>query len=159
MFHQRGPISLMSHLRNENVLKQTDSLLFLTPCHSTPYFSYLHRNVSMRFLTCEPNLNPNLIDYEDEADRFYSNPEEWLLKNYNYLKSVTHLVLFENFYHQLSAIQNHQIKKFLQQFQICKSFYHSFINTNKRNDKSLLLMCLSASDYSNNNNTGTKIEL
>ena len=149
----------MSHLRNENVLKQTDSLLFLTPCHSTPYYSYLHRNVSMKFLTCEPNLNPNLVDYEDEADNFYSNPQEWLLNNYKDIQGVTHIVMFENLYHQLLAIQNDQIKQFLEKFQICKSFYHSFIITNKRNDKSLLLMCLSASDYSNNKMADTKIEL
>jgi phosphatidylinositol glycan class B len=29
-------------------------VLFLTPCHATPYYSHVHRNVSMRFLDCSP---------------------------------------------------------------------------------------------------------
>ena len=38
LLHQRGPISLMKHLRSENVLAANDSVLFLIPCHSTPYY-------------------------------------------------------------------------------------------------------------------------
>jgi phosphatidylinositol glycan class B len=29
-------------------------LLFLTPCHATPFYSHVHRNVSMHFLDCSP---------------------------------------------------------------------------------------------------------
>ncbi len=31
-----------------------DSVLFLTPCHATPFYSHVHRAVRMRFLDCSP---------------------------------------------------------------------------------------------------------
>lgn len=30
------------------------SVLFLTPCHATPYYSHLHAPLPMRFLDCSP---------------------------------------------------------------------------------------------------------
>lgn len=30
------------------------SVLFLTPCHATPFYSHLHRSIPMRFLDCSP---------------------------------------------------------------------------------------------------------
>ena len=30
------------------------SVLFLTPCHATPYFTHVHRPIPMRFLDCSP---------------------------------------------------------------------------------------------------------
>ncbi|RMZ94292.1 GPI mannosyltransferase 3 isoform X1, partial [Brachionus plicatilis] len=71
LLHQRAPITIMNYLRDSN-LNETEKLLFLTPCHSTPFYSYLHKNISLNFLTCEPNLE-NLSDYKDQADRFYEN--------------------------------------------------------------------------------------
>ena len=90
LMHQQAPISLMHHLRNENVLTFKDSVLFLTPCHSTPYYSFLHKNIPMRFLTCEPNFE-NIKNYYDEADKFWINPAKWLLQNQIELDRTTHL--------------------------------------------------------------------
>ncbi len=42
---------------------------------------YVHHNISMRFLTCEPNLSGQ-PDYIDEADIFYSDPIKWLRSEY-----------------------------------------------------------------------------
>lgn len=41
------------------------------------FFSHLHRNMPIRFLTCEPNLQ-HRINYTDEADAFYSDPPAWI---------------------------------------------------------------------------------
>lgn len=71
--------------------------LFLMPCHSTPYFSHVHQNVTMRFLTCEPNLAAAAA-YVDEADRFYAEPAKWLrshLPVYPVSALPTHVVLFD----------------------------------------------------------------
>lgn len=41
VFHQRGPIDVMKFLRSD--LKEhgrNDAVLFLMPCHSTPYYRY-----------------------------------------------------------------------------------------------------------------------
>lgn len=79
--HQRGTLSLMTPLReiidsNPN----NTSFLFLMPCHSTPLYSHLHKNITTRFLTCNPNLTDSPT-YVDESSRFYQNPSAWLRKN------------------------------------------------------------------------------
>ena len=80
--HQRGTMDVISHLAATVNQEGNDgsSLLFLMPCHSTPYYSHLHQNVSMRFLTCEPNLGQE--NYVDEAEAFYSHPIRWLMQEY-----------------------------------------------------------------------------
>ena len=55
--HQRGAIDVMNWLRRETQSPdRVKSILFLMPCHSTPFYSYLHKNIPMSFLTCEPPL-------------------------------------------------------------------------------------------------------
>ncbi|KAJ3041138.1 hypothetical protein HDV00_009852 [Rhizophlyctis rosea] len=57
--HQRGVLAVMDWLRREVRTWNDDTekgILFVMPCHSTPYYAYLHRNVTMRFITCEPPI-------------------------------------------------------------------------------------------------------
>jgi phosphatidylinositol glycan class B len=91
VLHQRGALKVMEYLRNEIQTNNTSEvdILFLTVCHSTPYYSHLHKNVSMRSLTCEPNLK-NIKNYYDESDEFFMNPMKWLEVNY-LTKSVSNL--------------------------------------------------------------------
>lgn len=100
LIHQRGTLDIMKILRNEishSNISSTDTLI-LTPCHSTPLYSYLHVNASMRFLTCEPNFN-NFTDYMDEADEFFANPRVWLNDNYINNKITilpNYVIIFDN---------------------------------------------------------------
>lgn len=79
LVHQRGTLDVMPQL--SKLLRTTDekdpSITFLMPCHSTPYYSHLHQNVTMNFLTCEPNLK-NATNYKDEAELFYEEPMKWI---------------------------------------------------------------------------------
>ncbi|KAF4525272.1 hypothetical protein B566_EDAN009355 [Ephemera danica] len=95
-FHQQGTIKVMSVLAQEaSNNPSSTNILFLMPCHSTPFYSHLHQNVPMRFLTCEPNLHHNAT-YVDEAEMFYSNPNRWLERDYPLKKSVpSHIVCFD----------------------------------------------------------------
>ena len=85
MFHQRGQVGVMStirdlhqtRLRNPFALDQAASMstkvLFLTPCHSTPYYARLHTpDIRMRFFDCSPEA------YRDPV--YIANAEErsWL---------------------------------------------------------------------------------
>jgi phosphatidylinositol glycan class B len=80
--HQRGTLDVMENLREISFNKPNDThLLFLMPCHSTPYYSHLHVNVTAKFLTCEPNFNGTSY-YIDEADQFYNNPGLWIRTHY-----------------------------------------------------------------------------
>ncbi|KAK2552896.1 GPI mannosyltransferase 3, partial [Acropora cervicornis] len=76
--HQRGSIDVMGYIHDESLKPTSDdgmSVLFLMPCHSTPFF----RNISMRILECPPSDKPG---YLDEADKFYLNPSAWLTKQF-----------------------------------------------------------------------------
>lgn len=75
LVHQTGPNSVMHHLATSNY----DSVTFLTPCHSTPFYSHVHNSGlnNMRFLQCPPNFKPG---EKDEQDTFFANPLEWMNK-------------------------------------------------------------------------------
>jgi len=81
--HQRGPIALMSRLSSD---ERVTSVLLLMPCHSTPLYSHLHRNISVKYLDCSPPTwaqhSPDQFSYVDEADQFYAAPLEYLQDNY-----------------------------------------------------------------------------
>lgn len=100
--HQRGVIDVMPVLSklSQDYKVATGNhpkYLFLMPCHSTPFYSHIHANVTMRFLTCEPNLD-NANNYMDEADEFYKDPGLWVrahLPAYPKNALPTHLIMFD----------------------------------------------------------------
>ncbi|XP_061399484.1 GPI mannosyltransferase 3 [Musca vetustissima] len=100
--HQKGPIEVMSKLGNilssyKSEQPRPANVLFLMPCHSTPYYSHIHQNVTMRFLTCEPNLK-EISNYKDEAELFFESPVHWLrshIPSYPRSAKPTHVVLYE----------------------------------------------------------------
>lgn len=77
--HQRGTLEVMPRLAKllRESTEKDPSVTFLMPCHSTPYYSHIHQNVSMNFLTCEPNLR-DVSSYKDEAEVFYEDPMKWI---------------------------------------------------------------------------------
>ena len=131
----------MDHLRNE--IKANDSVLFLTPCHSTPYYSYLHSNISMNFLTCEPNLE-NKSFYLDEADKFFAQPSKWIKKKeIDLINKSSYIVLFDNLYDQLENSTDMKILEiFYNKFYLCNKFFYSFTKQTQNTGKKLLLLCL-----------------
>ena len=51
---QRGTEDVMFYLSKEAHNGRVKGVLFLMPCHSTPYYSTLHSSLPMRFLDCTP---------------------------------------------------------------------------------------------------------
>jgi phosphatidylinositol glycan class B len=51
---QRGAEAVMEHLGQEAHAQHVRNVLFLMPCHATPFYSSLHSNLPMRFLDCSP---------------------------------------------------------------------------------------------------------
>ncbi|TDZ61676.1 GPI mannosyltransferase 3 [Colletotrichum trifolii] len=102
LLHQPAPLSVLTYLRTSYARLHPTSpvtsplpskysssvdplfVLFLTPCHSTPWRSHLHHpSLRARALTCEPPLHtapnsPERLNYRDEADRFYDDPQTFL---------------------------------------------------------------------------------
>lgn len=74
--NESGEIAVIERLRSDPI----HSVGFLTPCHSTPWHSSLHRDIDMWFLTCEPPLHlekgtlENIKSYRDELDLFFDDP-------------------------------------------------------------------------------------
>ena len=64
----RGQIDVMHYLAGEAQLQPSMSVLFLTPCHATPWFSHVHASISMEFLDCSPpgihHLTALLTNYQ-----------------------------------------------------------------------------------------------
>lgn len=83
--HQRGPDATLAWLRNQR--DSVRSVLWLMPCHTTPWSTHLHsllvppRQVCRRFLDCSPpleTLRSGATPELDEADRFFAHPVEFL---------------------------------------------------------------------------------
>ncbi|XP_050069537.1 GPI mannosyltransferase 3 [Anopheles maculipalpis] len=122
--HQRGTLDVMPYLATtakdyRDEFNNPAKIFFLMPCHSTPFYSHVHQNVTMRFLHCEPNLTeqPN---YLDEADQFYANPMSWIRKNlpvHPISALPTHVVAFD--------VLEPEIKDFLSIYKEKQSFFHT----------------------------------
>ncbi|KAM7424081.1 hypothetical protein PAMA_000437 [Pampus argenteus] len=99
LIHQRGTLDIMTHLQalcdvSSISTRPQPDVLFLMPCHSTPFYSHVHCPVKMRFLECPPDLGEE--SYVDEAERFYDDPLHWLRTSFPYKSSLpTHLILFD----------------------------------------------------------------
>ena len=54
--HKRGVVHAVEWLRERAYAQRVTDILFLMPCHSTPYYSHIHLDIPIRFITCEPPL-------------------------------------------------------------------------------------------------------
>lgn len=110
LLHQRGNEAVMHYLSKEIADGHAKSVVFLMPCHSTPYYSFLHVNITMRFLDCTPSGETG---YVDESDRFLAEPEDFVFEMFqDRLKLPSHLVLFDSMEHKLSPfLRKHSYKQ------------------------------------------------
>ena len=51
-----------------HTLHKNNKVLFLTPCHATPYYSFLHSHPSMRFFDCSPREFRDQVYMANQAD-------------------------------------------------------------------------------------------
>ncbi|OMJ21808.1 GPI mannosyltransferase 3 [Smittium culicis] len=83
ILHTRGVISVMKFLRESSKTGEVMDIGFLTPCHSTPFYSHIHRPIPMWFLTCDPPQNKKDLDnHYWEANEFDLNPVTFLKLNF-----------------------------------------------------------------------------
>uniref|UniRef100_A0A0E0JKE4 Mannosyltransferase n=1 Tax=Oryza punctata TaxID=4537 RepID=A0A0E0JKE4_ORYPU len=121
LYHQRGTEDVMLYLSREAHDGRVKSVLFLMPCHSTPYYSTLHYNLPMRFLDCTPSENKGILD---ESDRFLMNPADFVGEVFGNLSSFSHIVLFES--------EERHVKLLLRNsFQEVRRFFHSHFKVDR----------------------------
>jgi GPI mannosyltransferase 3 len=122
--HQQGTIKVMDKLSEIATEYKTHEgkpakIFFMMPCHSTPYYSHIHANISMRFLTCEPNFK-GVENYVDEADKFYEAPMKWIRSHLpvNPISALpTHVVIYDTLAPKISD--------FLSIYKNTENFFHS----------------------------------
>lgn len=146
--HERGEIDVVQYLKYE---PEVTSVGLLTPCHSVPWHSVLHRPELAEHLwmiTCEPPLHlekGNLAAvqcYRDELDRFYDDPEGFLQENLPKKSKSgkywpSHLVFYEHIEpvvaDYLSGTGYHE----------CRRFFNSFFHWDPRRHGDIVVYCKS----------------
>lgn len=136
--HQKGTLKVMEKITEIGQNYKTKEglspkVFFAMPCHSTPYYSHLHSNISMRFLTCEPNFK-NEPNYIDEADKFYEAPMKWIRANlpvHPVSALPTHVVVFDTLAPKISD--------FLSIYKPVEVFFHSDYLVSPRGGKNVIL--------------------
>ena len=80
VWHQAGTIAVMPHIARlaKSGLITHGGVLFATPCHQTPFYSHIHREIRMTFLDCSPDRAPG----EDDSAKFTADPHAWLEQKY-----------------------------------------------------------------------------
>ncbi|KAM0952550.1 putative hexosyltransferase [Dioscorea sansibarensis] len=122
LVHQRGSEDAIYYLAKEASDGKVKSVLFLMPCHSTPYYSALHSNLPMRILDCSPSDNKG---YLDESDQFMSNPVGFVLAMLENSSLPSHLVLFESEEkHLRELLVSHSFKE-------VKRFFHAHFKVDR----------------------------
>lgn len=132
-----GEIKVIEHLRDDPTVT---SVGFLTPCHSTPWHSMLHRPELVEeswFLTCEPPLHlesgtsENVKAYRDQLDQFFDNPALFL-QNLPY-KWPSHLVIFQPMEDVLIRV--------LPEYQECSRLFNSYFHWDGRRSGDIIVLC------------------
>ncbi|KAF3649801.1 putative E3 ubiquitin-protein ligase XBAT32-like [Capsicum annuum] len=128
MVHQRGTEDVINYLSVEAYNGKVKSVLFLTPCHATPYYSTLHRNLPMRFLDCTPSDEKGALD---ESDRFLADPAGFATEFAKNWSIPSHIVLFD--------YQEKLLKDFLalHNFGEIKRFFHAHFKVDREHQASV----------------------
>lgn len=125
--HQMGPHGAIEYLTSRC---QTNGILYLTPCHGTPYYSHIHRNVPMRFLECPPDLGDGP---KDHSELFKKNPLKWMHENVR-LNEYDHVVFFDKWEKILQTeLRQNGLAK-------CGDFWHTFFPESSTSE-TLLVYC------------------
>ncbi|KAL5697329.1 Mannosyltransferase aptg1 [Ranunculus cassubicifolius] len=135
MVHQRGSEDVMNFLAKEALVdNKVKNILFLMPCHSTPYYSTLHRNVTMRFLDCTPSDENKGVP--DESDQFMMDPVGFVSELVKDWSVPSHIVLFES--------QETRVKELLglHSFREVKRFFHAHFKVDRDLQASVVVYSL-----------------
>ncbi|XP_020593825.1 GPI mannosyltransferase 3 [Phalaenopsis equestris] len=136
LVHQRGSEDVMYYLSKEAKDGKIRSILFLMPCHSTPYYSSLHQNLPMRFLDCSPNQAKGALD---ESDQFMANPSDFVSEIFRLTLLPSHIIVFES--------QERALREILSLFSFTeeKRFFHAHFKVDRDLQGSIAVYALNAS--------------
>eukprot|EP00658_Telonema_sp_P-2_P061998 TRINITY_DN50659_c0_g1_i1.p1 TRINITY_DN50659_c0_g1~~TRINITY_DN50659_c0_g1_i1.p1 ORF type:complete len:233 (+),score=28.02 TRINITY_DN50659_c0_g1_i1:272-970(+) len=93
-WHQSGPIELVSYVAALPQRVPAARVHFWMPCHSTPFYSQIHRPIELWFPDCSPTAR--LSAAGSESQQLESHPTDFLNKMYTSRPLPTHAALFES---------------------------------------------------------------
>ncbi|CAN1179055.1 Mannosyltransferase APTG1 [Linum perenne] len=133
LVHQRGTEDVMIYLSKEARGDKVSSILFLMPCHASPYYSSLHYDVPMRFLDCTPSEERGI---PDESDRFMMDPVGFMEEFSKEWSQPSHIVLFEP--------EERLLKDFLasRSFEESQRFFHAHFKVDRDLQASVVVYTL-----------------
>ncbi|CAH8644941.1 unnamed protein product [Schistosoma margrebowiei] len=154
LVHQRGGLDSIKFL-NQQLLKnqprnEVVTALNLMPCHTVPSVGYLHRNISFKQLSCNPDLTKLVSDsyqYNDEAEMFYENPRLWLENYYislvdganRHFQKPRFIFMFDHLVNTYKYVQTLLVSW---DYKLCKELFFSHILTHSRYGQTILVYCL-----------------
>ncbi|KAJ1651330.1 glycosylphosphatidylinositol anchor biosynthesis [Dispira simplex] len=169
LVHQRGVVDVTHYLRHlaqsQNHVLTSDAqsspmshVVFLMPCHSTPYYSHVHYDVPMSFLSCEPPLDPQqpVSTYHYDSGDFGDDPAKFLA---TYMAQVNQQVQgsaqVEDFGHnslKITPLPSHwvlfavvlpQVQPFLEShgYKECQRFFNTHWNGDHRRRGDVVVYC------------------
>ena len=149
--HKVGATNVVSYLAKELETNKTGAfnqtnILFLLPCHSTPFYSHFHLDYRLDFLKCPPVIDSNWEDYaegKDESDFFFDFPQKWIEINFaaesrnTPSKLPSHIVIF-NKQADLEILKtfftdNNYVK--------CMDIFNTLISENNRHGTRIYVYC------------------
>ena len=147
--HKVGQTNVVHYLakeleENKNGEFHQTNILFLVPCHSTPYYSHFHLDYPLDFLKCPPVLDSSWKPYAeemDESDFFFENPSQWieneLIINSEARKLPSHIVIFD------TQANLEIFQKFFREndFVKCIDVFNAFFPESKKIGKRIFVYC------------------
>ncbi|KAA0184913.1 hypothetical protein FBUS_09583 [Fasciolopsis buskii] len=123
-------------------------VLCLMPCHSVPSVGFLHKNITLRHLNCDPDLSRWFGESDslmDEVDRFYAHPVAWLASEIQITNSKSKsphvILLFDHLFKTVPQVE-HLLLIGLK-YRICGRFFHAHLLTHSRHGHYVLALCRS----------------
>ncbi|CAB4292832.1 unnamed protein product [Prunus armeniaca] len=122
LVHQRGTEDVTYYLSKEVLDGKVTNILFLMPCHATPYYATVHHNLPMRFLDCSPREEKGI---PDESDHFMIDPVGFASEFAKNWSLPSHIVLFDS--------EEKLLKDFLisHSFKEIKRFFHAHFKVDR----------------------------
>lgn len=112
LVHLRAPIDVMQLLHKRtlanNETLSAQSIQFWMPCHHVPGNSHMHNSkVNLHMLDCSPDFSGDK-NHIDEADRFFSDPGQFIRENVHSIPPPDYVVMYERL-----ALENDDVRDYL----------------------------------------------
>jgi len=151
LIQQKGTVDVTSYLHKIGTtepyvgVKASVLIWFLNHCYSTPLYSHIHANVSVRLMKCTPNLDLQ-PGYKVEDKIFYENPIKWIDSELNKGTEYqpTHIVISETLYKKL--MPNFDTLHFgvcfkTYNYHFFMKYFHPFMHETSHDSQYLFVLC------------------